>query len=142
MNAFRDSFIKVIEEHRNGTKLLPRWLAAPAIRLRDGIEDMFFRGAAGMLIVSCDETQPGVKTPFEDAIIACSNFEHLANANGISTCWCGFLKLIVSEVPELLEKIVGIRRTTPFYAMLFGKNAVTYVRGVQRSEYAKIQMMG
>ena len=44
MDGFRRDFISVFERHRDGTKLLPRWLAAPAIRLRRGEDDMFFRG--------------------------------------------------------------------------------------------------
>ena len=47
---FKGAFIRAIEEHRDGTKLLPRWLAIPAIRLRKGGEDLFFRNAAGMVI--------------------------------------------------------------------------------------------
>jgi nitroreductase len=113
-------------------------LAVPAILMRNGKEDIFFRGASGILIVACDESMPMVTTPNEDVAIACSNFELLANANGIATCWCGFLKIITNEVPELLEKVSGISRTTPFYAMLFGKSAINYARGVERGEYAKI----
>jgi len=138
MDRFRGDFIKAIEAHRDGTKLLPRWLAVPAIKLRNGGEDMFFRGATGLLVVSSDETCPGVTTPREDVTIACANFELLANANGISTCWCGFLSLVQKEVPELLEATVGLRRTTPFYAVLFGRGAVRYPRGVQRDGYAKV----
>ena len=141
MDRFRAGFIKAIENHRDGNKLLPRWLAVPAIKLRKGGEDMFFRGAPGMLVVSSDETDKGVTTPQEDVTIACSNFELLANASGISTCWCGFLNLVQKEVPELLEETLGIRRTTPFYAMLFGVGAVRYPRGVQRDGYAKIVYM-
>ena len=118
--------------------MLPRSLAVPAILMRNGKEDIFFRGASGILIVACDESMPMVTTPNEDVAIACSNFELLANANGIATCWCGFLKIITNEVPELLEKVSGISRTTPFYAMLFGKSAINYARGVERGEYAKI----
>lgn len=40
--------------------------------------------------------------------------------------------------PETLEKAAGIRRTTPFYAILFGKSAVKYTRCVERSAYANI----
>lgn len=138
MDRFRREFIHVIERHRDGTKLLPRWLAIAAIKLRRGGEDVFFRGAPGMLIVSSDESAPSVTTPREDATIACSNFELLANANGIATCWCGFLSLVQREVPEILENTIGIRRTSPFYAMLFGKAAVRYARGVQREGYANI----
>lgn len=138
MKGFRNAFLKALEEHREGAKMLPRSLAVPAILMRNGKEDIFFRGASGILIVACDESMPMVTTPNEDVAIACSNFELLANANGIATCWCGFLKIITNEVPELLEKVSGISRTTPFYAMLFGKSAINYARGVERGEYAKI----
>ena len=137
-DRFRAGFISAIEQHRDGTRLLPRWLAVPAIKLRKGGEDMFFRGASGILIVSSDETSPGVTTPREDVTIACAHFEMLANAAGIATCWCGFLNLVQKEVPEILEATVGIRRTTPFYAMLFGRPAVRYARCVQRDSYAHI----
>ena len=138
MDAFRAAFIKTVEKFRNGTHMLPRWLAVPAIRLRKGGEDVFFRGASGMLIVSSDETAPGVTTPREDVTIACSQFEMLANAAGIATCWCGFLSNIQKEIPAILEEIAGIRRATPFAAMLFGLPAVRYARGVQRESYARI----
>ena len=142
MDGFRNDFIKAIERHCEGTRLLPRWLAVPAIKLRKGGDDMFFRGSSGILIVSSDETAPGVTTPREDVAIACSHFEMLANAAGIATCWCGFLDLVQKEVPELLEATTGLRRTTPFYAMLFGRPAVRYARGVQRDSYARIDMRG
>lgn len=138
MAEFRAAFLKAVEEHRNGAKMLPRWLAVPAIKLRDGRDDIFFRGASGLLIVSSDETTAGVTTPQEDVTIACSNFELLANAHGIGTCWCGFLKLVQNEIPELLEKVAGIRRTTPFYAILFGRQSVRYMRCADRSAYANI----
>lgn len=138
MDAFRRDFIDVVAHHRDGTKLLPRWLAVPAIKLRNGGDDAFFRGASGMLIVSSDETNPAVTTPREDVAIACAHFELLANANGIATCWCGFLHLVQKVVPELLETSAGIRRATPFYAILFGRPAVRYHRGVQREDYARI----
>ena len=63
MDGFRRDFISVIERHRDGAKLLPRWLAVPAIRLRNGEDDMFFRGASGMLVVSSDDAAPGVARP-------------------------------------------------------------------------------
>jgi len=142
MDGFRRDFIQAIEHHRNGNKLLPRWLAIPAIKLRRGEEDVFFRGASGMLVVSSDETTPGVTTPREDVTIACAHFELLANAAGISTCWCGFLRLVQEAIPELLEETIGLRRKTPFYAILFGRGAVHYPRTVQRDAYAKIDMRG
>lgn len=135
---FRGRFIKTIENHRDGAKLLPRWLAVPAIRLRNGGEDMFFRDAAGLLIISSDETNPAVTTPETDVAAACAYFEMLAQAHGLATCWCGFLRMVQQVVPELLEETAGIRRTTPFYAMLFGRPGVRYRRGVLRTGYAEI----
>jgi ferredoxin len=138
MDGFRAEFIHAIEEHRDGSRMLPRWLALPAIKMRQGKGDLFFRDAPGMLIVSSDETAPGVTTPAEDVVIACTHFELLAQSRGLGTCWCGFLKLVQNEVPELLEKILGLRRSTPFYAMLFGYPALKYRRGVQRDGEAVI----
>ncbi len=138
MDGFRRSFLHAIESHRDGDKLLPRWLAVPAIRMRKGGEDLFFRGASGMVIISSDETNEAVTTPHEDVAAACAYFEMLAQANGLATCWCGFLKLVQQAVPELLEVTSGIRRTTPFYAMLFGKPGIRYPRGVVRESYAKV----
>jgi NAD-dependent dihydropyrimidine dehydrogenase PreA subunit/nitroreductase len=138
MDEFREKFIRAIEEHRDGEKLLPRWLAVPAIQMRKGRGDMFFRGASGMVIISSDETAPGVTTPDEDVVIACSYFEMLAQASGLGTCWCGFLKLVQREIPELLVKTLGFRPTTSFYAVLFGLPAITYQRGVQRDGEALV----
>jgi ferredoxin len=138
MDDFRDRFINVIESHRDGTKLLPRWLALPAIQMRKGKSDIFFRGAPAMLIVSADEKAPALTTPNEDVAIACSNFELLAASHGLGTCWCGFLKLVQREVPELLSEIFGFSATTPFYAILFGHPAIRYSRTVQRDDEARI----
>jgi ferredoxin len=139
MDDLRGRFIKVVERHRNGQKLLPRWLALPAIQMRKGKGDIFFRGAPGMLVVSADETAPGVVTPQEDVVIACSLFEMLANAYGLGTCWCGFLRLVQGEVPEISEELLGLRPSTPFYAMLFGYPAFKYPRSVQRDDEAEIE---
>ncbi len=138
MARFRTAFLHAIENHHDGKKLLPRWLAVPAIRMRQGKEDLFFRQAPGLLIVSSDETNPVVTTPREDVAIACAYFELLAQSHGLATCWCGFLKLVQEKVPELLEAPLGIRRTTPFYAMLFGNPAIHHTRGVMRDDYARI----
>ena len=91
-----------------------------------------------MLIITSYDTNPAVTTRETDVAAACVYFEMLAQAQGLATCWCGFLQLVQKEVPELLEKTTGIRRTTPFYAMLFGKSAVTYKRGVCRKADANI----
>lgn len=139
LDRFRADFIRTIENHRDGTKLLPRWLAVPAIRMRRGGDDMFFRNAPGLLIISSDETNPAVTTPEVDVAAACAYFEMLAQSHGLATCWCGFLRMVQQVVPELLEETTGIRRTTPFYAMLFGLPGIRYPRGVLRTDYAEIE---
>jgi nitroreductase/NAD-dependent dihydropyrimidine dehydrogenase PreA subunit len=142
MNALRKKFISVIEKHRNGTKLLPRWLAVPAIQLRRGVSDVFFRGATGLLIISSDKNAPQVTTPDEDVVIACSHFDMLAQANGLGTCWFGFFKHIQEEIPEMLPEIIGIGEKTPFYAILFGYPAMKYKRCVKRDNEASIDWRG
>ena len=137
MDGFRSRFVSVLESYRDGTKLLPRWLAVPAIRMRKGGVDIVFGGAPGMLVVTSDERNPGVTTPEEDVISAVTTFGLLANANGIGTCWCGFLSQVQKVVPAVLEKTLGIRRATPFYAMLFGYPAVAYRRAVMREGDAR-----
>lgn len=139
VKKFAADFIKVLEAPH--PHMLPRWLAAPAIKLREGGSDMFFRGASGLLIVSSDTDNKEVVTPQEDVAAAVTYFEMLANAHGIATCWCGFLRLAQGVVPELLETICGIPRKHVFGAILFGKAAVKYPRGVQRGGYATVRMM-
>ncbi len=138
LDAFRRTFVETLARHRDGAKLLPRWLAVPAINLRRGREDIFFRGASGLLVVSSDETNPAVATPVEDTVIACTNFEWLAQANGFGTCWFGFLRHAHDLVPELLGETLGIGPKTPFAAMLFGRPALRHPRTVQRETYANI----
>ena len=138
MDDFRSRFIRVLENHRAGTKLLPRWLAVPAIQLRSGKQDVFFRGAPGMLVVSADKKAPGVVTPQEDVVVACAQFDLLAQAHGLGTCWCGFLRLAQKVVPELLPELFGFSADTPFYAVLFGHRDVAYSRSVIRDDAARI----
>ena len=100
--------------------------------------DLFFRGASGLLVVSSDPDNPAVTTPSEDVALACGNFELLANASGIATCWCGFLGLVERELPGLVECLVGIPTGHSFAAMLFGVSDIRYPRGVARDGAARI----
>lgn len=138
MDLFKRRFLETIAAHRDGTRLLPRDIAVPAIKLRDGKEDMFFRGAAGMVVISSDITNPHVATPEVDVSAASAYFEMIAQAHGIATCWFGFMRMVQAHVPEILEKTLGINRKTPFYAMLYGYSAVQYERTIQRDDYARI----
>ena len=98
-------------------------------------EDVIFRNAPHMVICAVSQKSPCKKA---DPFIALSNFDLMAQSCNIGTCWCGFLKLVQSEIPELLVEILGFRPSTPFYAMLFGYPAVEYRRGVQRDDEAEI----
>lgn len=138
MDKFKLAFIQELESYHVNGKMLPKWLAVPAIRLRKGTEDIFFRNASGMVVISCDETSPGVTTPAEDVAAACAYFEMIAQAEGLATCWCGFLAMIKQAVPTV-ARVLGLRESTPFYAMLFGESAVRYARGVQRDGYAVVK---
>ncbi len=137
LSDFKSKFLRELENFRDGNRLLPRWLAVPAIKMRKDGEDVFFRNASGMVVISCDETSPGVVTPLQDIAAACAYFEMIAQSEGIATCWCGFLDLVKRDVPTV-ARALGLRESTPFYAMLFGESAVKYVRGVQRDDEAKV----
>lgn len=139
MNELRHQFIKALENFRlpNG-KLIPRWIAAPAIQLRNGKRDIFFRGATGLLIISSNPKAPGVTTPNEDVVVAAAQFDLLAQTHGLGTCWCGFLNLIDKEIPSLLPDVIGIPDGAPFSAVLFGHPAIKYARCVLRDQEATI----
>ena len=135
MASLREEFRKLAEASE---KPLPRWLAVAVAKMRSGGSDLVFRGASGLLVVSSDTGNPAVTSPREDVTIACSNFELLANAHGLATCWCGFLGLAEEVLPGLVEKLAGVPSGHPFAAMLFGHPVVRYPRGVVRDNVARI----
>ena len=136
MRMMRESFLEFIA--RPSRKPLPRWIAVQIRRMNADEGDLFFRGASGLLVVSSDPANPAVTTPREDVTLACANFELLANASGIATCWCGFLGLVERELPGLVECLVGVPAGHPFAAMLFGVSGIRYPRGVARDGAARI----
>ena len=136
MGRLRTSFLAFVAGFRR--KPLPRWIAVPVRRMNKDGSDLFFRGASGLLIVSSNSGNPAVTTPREDVALACANFELLANASGIATCWCGYLGLVERELPGLVECLAGVPTGRPFAAMLFGVPGVRYRRGVARDGAARI----
>lgn len=96
--------------------------------------DPFFRHAPHLLIVSGD---PGAVTPQYDCVAACAYFDLLAQSRGLGVCWCGFFKIILDAVPEAAS-IFGLAPGVPCYAMLFGRPAVAYARGVNRAAGASV----
>ncbi len=137
MDRLRAGFLKLVEEHKDGGRMIPRWIAIPAIALRRGKYDEFFRGAPHMLVVSADERLPDATTPDTDVHAAMAYFDMLAAAEGLGTCWCGYLPLISREIPEV-RHLLGLSPNAPFYTMYFGKPAVRYMRTVQRDDEARI----
>jgi nitroreductase/NAD-dependent dihydropyrimidine dehydrogenase PreA subunit len=92
--------------------------------------DTFFRGAPHLLIASAP--QDGV-SPLPDCLIALSYFDLFAQANGVGTLWDGLAKIALNDLVPETRKTLGIPEDHLVgYAMVFGKPAVHYPRGVQR----------
>lgn len=99
--------------------------------------DVFFRNAPHILIV---QGNADCVTPQADAIAACAYFDLLAQAHGLGTCWCGFLKIMADAVPEVLN-VFGLKPGAPYYAMLFGKPTVHYARTANRDTAAQTRWL-
>lgn len=98
--------------------------------------DILFRGAPHALIVSAG---PQSVCPNEDAVIALTYFELLAQTAGLGTVWWGMFKMLTMVFPELKKRIGIPDDHTYFYAMLFGVPAVKYARTVQRDDAAIVR---
>jgi len=113
-------------------KTLPKGLEfyAGLVDAWDAGQDVIFRGAPHMLVVSTPKSGP---SPEADTLIALTSFELLAQSMGIGTLWNGLLKwAITAIVPEMRRKI-GIPDDHYIgYAMVFGRPDVKYYRAVQR----------
>ena len=108
-------------------------------------EDVIFRGAPHMIVVSNSLKAPCIK---EDPIIALSYFELYAQSLGLGTCWCGLAQYALMLFPELSEYLEIPEGYQPCYVMLFGPKEVNYQRTtqpnlasistVQKKEFAKL----
>ena len=101
-------------------------------------EDVFFRGAPHLLMVSPSEK---ATCGPEDAVLALAYFELLAQSAGLGTTWCGVIKFAADEVAGIRE-LFELAPDTYFYAMMFGKPAVRYARTVQRDSAARVRRIG
>ena len=95
-------------------------------------EDIIFRNAPHMIIVSSDVKSP---CPKEDPIIALTYFELFANSLGIGTCWCGYAKMSIEKFPDVFKILNIPKGYKPVYTMLFGKPAVKDARLPQHEPY-------
>lgn len=98
--------------------------------------DIIFRGAPHALIVS---SGPESVCPSEDAIIALTYFELLANSAGLGTVWWGMFRMLIAVLPEIRNTIGIPDNHTYCYGMLFGIPAVKYARTVQRDDSAVVR---
>lgn len=94
-------------------------------------EDVIFRGAPNMLVVSNSVKAPCSK---EDVIIALSYFELYANSLGIGTCWCGFGEICMKLFPELSQYLQIPDGYQSGYVILFGPKDINYPRITQPND--------
>lgn len=95
-------------------------------------EDVIFRGAPHMVVVSSPVTAPCATV---DPIIALSYFELYAQHLGLGTCWCGFAQVCLKIFPEICEMLEIPSGYKPVYVMLLGIPAVKYQRTIQPEPY-------
>lgn len=95
-------------------------------------DDVVFRGAPHMIVVSSSITAPCATV---DPIIALSYIELYANYLGLGTCWCGYAHKCIQLFPDICEDLEIPVGYTPVYAMLLGLPAVNYKRTIQPELY-------
>lgn len=128
----------VMDEIRTSvnTRIVKRMKDAPEtlgglVRYREQVlagEDVIFRGAPHMVVVSAPENSPCAAY---DPTIALSYLELYANSLGLGTVWCGLAAGMFQLFPELAGR-VGIPAGYKLgYVMLFGPAAVRYPRATQ-----------
>lgn len=91
--------------------------------------DVIFRGAPHLVVATAPKR---VASPEADCLIALTNFELLAQCQGIGTLWNGLAKWTFEKIVPQLREPLGIPANHNIgYCMSFGRPAVTYHRTVQ-----------
>ena len=132
MSMLLERLVQAIEARQKSGAAIDD-IADAAAAYRNAGRDFFFRGAPHLLVVS-----PGGKAMcgHEDAVIALAYFELLAQSAGLGTTWCGMLKFVADAVPQARE-LLGLAPDAYFYAMMFGKPAVSYARTAPRIRWIR-----
>jgi len=92
-------------------------------------KDIIFRDAPHLLIASAPKDAP---TPKPDCLIALSYFELYAHSRQVGTVWAGLAYLAIEALLPQLQPLLALPENHQVgYAILFGKAAVHYARGVQ-----------
>lgn len=91
-------------------------------------EDMIFRNAPHMVVVSVNKKAPCANI---DPVIALSYFELYAQTLGVSTLWCGLAYKTLPLSKEVMKEL-GIPKSHKMaYAMMFGYPSINYKRAIQ-----------
>jgi len=135
MGILRERVMQAIEAKQKLGVVFDAFIAGAVTAYRNDGRDMLFRGAPHLLLVS-----PGTKAMcgHEDAVLALAYFELLAQSANLGTTWCGVIKFVADMIPGTRE-MLGLAPDAYFYAIMFGKPAVSYARTVQRDSAARIR---
>ena len=101
-------------------------------RTEDRLQGMIFRGAP--LVVLAHDEPNGLMEPINCAL-ALRNMELLAHANGLGSCWVGFLINAADRKPAVINDLVGLDRSRRIYgALMLGYPKNSYLRLIPRSD--------
>ncbi len=90
--------------------------------------DPILRGAPYVVISAHAEDAP---TGSSDTVIGLAQFEVVAQAMGLGTCWCGIIPMAVAKVwPTIAEDLGFPQGYKISFSMLFGEKAFDYTRPV------------
>jgi len=131
LNKFRELAYKAIKKHATEGTIPEKYKYLSRIQQvweSRGL-DIIFRNAPHMLIATCSEK---ASSGLEDSVIALSYFELLANCNEIGSLWNGMINWTINNIAPELKEVLGLPEDHIFgYAMIFGKAATKYSRGIQ-----------
>ncbi len=131
MQRFRETILQALAD-LGESKTLPAHMERflPFVQAwREEQRDIIFRDAPHLVLASTPKDAP---TPIQDCLIALSYFELYAQSCQVGTVWAGLAYLAVEALLPRLQMMLELPENhLPGYAMLFGKPAVLYARGVQ-----------
>ncbi|NLZ17359.1 MAG: 4Fe-4S binding protein [Desulfobulbaceae bacterium] len=131
LQQFRETVLNGLEE-LGANKTLPAHMERflPFVQAwQKEKKDIIFRDAPHLVLASAPK---GAPTPMQDCLIALSYFELYAQACQVGTVWAGLAYLAIETLLSRLQPVLALPENHQIgYAMLFGKAAVRYERGVQ-----------
>jgi len=119
----------VVDYLRNASKLEPRY--APFIEQWEQGKDPILRNAPHLVVIHAADDWIWSSV---DGAIALTQFELAAVANGIGTCWAGFLMRAANGYPPLPEALGIPADHSVFGALMYGFPRYSYHRIPPRQE--------